>query len=261
MSDCIETALRHLADDDNLTRLEAELEGKAKAGPSQEWLLRMAELEDGCCTSVGGLAVTLGEKAVRNLEVVDDYLIDADTGEVLQHLGKPDFRIDSESAAEWVLEKRADAESRIVALKAKRDAVLANIDREIRHHEGRVKALDYRFGAELEQFARTRLTGKRRTWACAYGSVAFKRQAARWRWTPDGKAAALEYARRHHPGLVRVKTVEDVPFDGLESFLEGFGITAERLYDENEPEIVRDLARVVEFVPEGEKVTISTGVK
>lgn len=28
--------------------------------PSEEWLLRMAELEDGGCTSVGGLAHDLG---------------------------------------------------------------------------------------------------------------------------------------------------------------------------------------------------------
>lgn len=29
-------------------------------GPSKEWLIKMAEIEDGKCTSVGGLAVECG---------------------------------------------------------------------------------------------------------------------------------------------------------------------------------------------------------
>lgn len=228
MSTCddeaIESGLRHLAADDNLARLEAELSGHTE------------------------------------YEVIDGYRIGPD-GEVLEFMSEPRFAIDSESAAEWVLEKRQDEEARIVALKAKREAILANLDREIRHHEGRVKALDYRFGPELEAFARTRLSGKRRTWTCPYGSVAFRKQAAKWRWADGGKERAIEWARQHKATAIKSEVREWVEFDAIKSVIDGHDLTTGDLYNEDAVEWIRDLARVVEFVPEGEKVTISTGVK
>lgn len=36
-------------------------------GPSKEWLLKMAELEDGKCTSVGGLLCDLGDRLANVL--------------------------------------------------------------------------------------------------------------------------------------------------------------------------------------------------
>lgn len=230
MSTCddIETGLRQLAADDNLATLEAELSGHAE------------------------------------YEVIDGYRIGPD-GEVLEFVGEPRFAIDSESAAEWVLEKRQDEESRIVALKAKREAILANLGREIKHHEGRVRALDYRFAAELEAFARTRLSGKRRTWTCPYGSVAFRHTKARWTWSdaPDAKERAVRWAKENwtpeliaKQGIVRTR-LEEVPvLDAITRMVETL---------EKSPggwdEVRQATWTFLSYVPEGETVKIETGVK
>lgn len=262
MSECdIEAGLQDLADADNLGRLEAEL--GAKAAPSEEWILRMAEKEGNGCTSVGGLAIALGEPAIRNVEIVDGYLIDSLTGEVLEYVGEPRFSIDSEDKAEWAMHKRMDAVREVESLKAKRRAILDNLDRQIRQAEGRVRALDYRFGEDLTAFARTRLSGKRRSWACPYGTVAFRRTKARWTWSdaPDAKERAVRWAYEHFnelaesEGLVRV-TVSQAPM--LAAITEKLECLEEQGAGE---EIKQASWAFLSFVPEGETVKIETGVK
>lgn len=235
--------------------------------PSREWLLRMADKEDALAnmsTSVGGLAISLGEPAVRETEVVDGYLIDSRTGEVLEYVGRPEFHVTDDSAAEWVLERRGEIEADLAAIRARREAILANLDRLEREQAARLKAWDWRFAGELEQFARGRLEGgRKRTWQCPFGSVAIRKTPARWTWAdaPDAKERAVEWARENWTpelikaqGIVRTK-VEEVPV------LDKIVGMVETLEKAGSMEDVREATfAFLSYVPEGEAVTIKTGV-
>ena len=230
MSECdIEAGLQDLADADNLGRLEAEL----------------------------------GALAADECEIIDGYRIGQD-GEVLEYVGEPRFAIDSEDKAEWAMHKRMDAVREVESLRAKRRAILDNLDRQIRQAEGRVRALDYRFGEDLTAFARTRLSGKRRSWACPYGTVAFRRTKARWTWSdaPDAKERAVRWAKENwtpelieKQGIVRTR-VEEVPvLDAITRMVE----TLEKS-PEGWEEVRQATWTFLSYVPEGETVKIETGV-
>lgn len=194
----------------------------------------------------------------RETEVVDGYLIDSRTGEVLEYVGRPEFHVTDDGSAEWVLERRGEIEADLAAILARREAILANLDRLEREQAARLKAWDWRFAGELEQFARGRLEGgRKRTWQCPFGSVAIRKTPARWTWAdaPDAKERAVDWADRHHPQLV-VETVErKVPLDRLKD-------AAVLHCSQVGGEIVdyTEVARFLSYVPESEKVTINTGV-
>lgn len=195
---------------------------------------------------------------IRETEVVDGYLIDSRTGEVLEFVGRPEWRIDSDDKAEWVLERRGEIEADLAAVRARREAILANLDALERKHAGRLRALDFRFEGELEAFARSKLAGgKAKTWRCPYGTVAIRKVPGRWTWADvaDAKDKAVEWADRHHPHLV-VETVErKVPLDKLK---DAAVLHCSQVGDE----IVdyTEVARFLSWVPEAEKVHIKTGV-
>lgn len=97
--------------------------------------------------------------------------------------------------------------------------------------------------------------------AVPYGTVAIRKVPGGWKWTKDGKDKALAWAKNHAINLIRTKTTEDVPFEGIQTLLDAkVGNRVEALYDETSPQHVRDLAAVVEFAPDRETVTIKTGV-
>jgi hypothetical protein len=137
--------------------------------------------------------------------VIDGFIVGIETGDVygLAEQTK-EFTVDSATAAEWVLEKLSEAEGRVVGLKAELAGVQERFASRIKEQERRSEWLRARFGPELEEFAKTQLDGKSRTWKGTYGSVAFRSTAAKVVALDQTKAVA--WAAKNCPDAV--KTVQ-----------------------------------------------------
>lgn len=79
----------------------------------------------------------------------------------------PSFHIDSEESANWLLRILGNLDAEEKRIKAQYEKRKAQIARE---REG----LMYRFGAEMEEFARQNLTGKRKSITLLQGTVGFR---------------------------------------------------------------------------------------
>ena len=137
--------------------------------------------------------------------IQDGYVIGVESGEVygLAEQTK-EFVVDSATAAEWVLEKLSEAEGRVVGLKAELAGVQERFASRIKEQENRANWLRARFGLELEEFAKSQLDGKSKTWKGVYGSVAFRSTPAKVVAIDQNKAVA--WAADNCPDAV--KTVQ-----------------------------------------------------
>ena len=167
----------------------------------------------------------------------DGYWVDSDTGEVLGHeelvtaeeviaalagnTVNPSFEVTDEASADWVLGKISEADGNIAGLKARKAAIIANFDTQIKEQERRKSWLLVRFMADLERFAKSALeNAKSRTLTLAYGKLSFRKMPGRIEARDE--AQAIEWARVHAP--LAVKTVESLlmmPLKGMESSLPG----------------------------------------
>jgi hypothetical protein len=147
--------------------------------------------------------------AERRTEVDEDgYLYDLDTGEVLDFVGKLPFRPDTRESADWVLSKMADAEGRIVAVNARRRALLANLERQEKEAAARLEWLHRRFDAELAEFTRKDLAGKKaKTLVLDHGRIGFRTSKGTNRITDMPRAVAWMRAEGYAHA---VKVVESV---------------------------------------------------
>ena len=91
----------------------------------------------------------------EHIERSDGIYYDRATGEILElDTRLPErFVIDSESAADWAIERRVNLTSEIARLKAKRADIVARIDAEIARYERRVDGWDRRFLAPITEWA------------------------------------------------------------------------------------------------------------
>jgi hypothetical protein len=145
----------------------------------------------------------------RVTDVVDGYLVDSETGEVLglEKLPKEEFKVDSESAAEWVLNKMLEAESDVAAVDSSpfvihARTVLQNAEKLKKEKQGRVDWLHKRFDAELGAFARIQLANKKgRTFKAVVGSIALRKVVGGLRVKDE--AAALRVAKMCYPHAVK----------------------------------------------------------
>ena len=175
---------------------------------------------------------------------VDGYLIDPETGEVVGHVDGA-FQVDDLGSAEWVMEKMLTEDIEIAALEKRLEVIAANLDSMKKDRERRRKWLEYRFGDELEDFARQNLPEKGKTWKCAYGRVSFRTTNARV--GVNDETLAINFLRPIAPDAI--KTTEKVLVSAL-------------------PEHIKQKALDgglkkwgFEVVPGGESVTIKTGVE
>jgi hypothetical protein len=106
--------------------------------------------------------------------VIDGCIFDAETGECLGVWEKPAFHVTDQRTAEWVLEKVSGYDADIAALDARLNALKENMEAMRRDLKQRRDGLVYRFGPELEKFAKDNLPAGKKTWVCPYGSVAFR---------------------------------------------------------------------------------------
>ncbi len=115
------------------------------------------------------------ESAVREI-VVGEYVLDADTGEILGLAGvKEDFTVTDEKSADWVLEKLMDSETNAARLEMKLRAITENLTAQIKAEQNRQKYLRFRFGPSLEHFARQALQGKKiKTLTLTFGKLSLR---------------------------------------------------------------------------------------
>lgn len=120
-------------------------------------------------------------QAEPNIEVIDGYRIDIDTGEVLGYAEEPpEFTVHDEDSANWVLGKMLDAESQLAAIETSAEvirarAVLENAAKLRKEQERKLSWWHKRFDNELGEFARKRLEGqKTKTLKTLLGSISLR---------------------------------------------------------------------------------------
>lgn len=136
--------------------------------------------------------------------VVDGYLVDAETGEIVGVVPpKPGFSVDSAEAAEWVLQKLTDCDVEIASLKAREQAILANLAAMKRTQEQRKASLLFRFEGELVEFAKSNLPHGKKTFTTPYGSVGFKAHGLSVSVDKAQSEKALEWGKEHCPECLK----------------------------------------------------------
>lgn len=133
----------------------------------------------------------LSKELTSTIEI-DGNVYDSDTGEHLGVVGKPEFHVIDQASAEWVLEKMAALDSDILAIEARLKALSENLGVMKAEKERNRAGLLYKFGPELEHFAKENLPNGKKTWTCPYGSVSFRSTSGGLR--VKDKDAALEIA-------------------------------------------------------------------
>ena len=176
-------------------------------------------------------------------DVIDGELWDEETGE---YAGPASGWIKGDESPEdlalLVMRKRMDIEATLQAERAKMDAIIENARKMVAKHEARMIWLENRYDAQLQDYALSQLprkadgTLKVKTWACPYGTVAFRTVAEKVRVVDEEQAVA--YCLKHDPEAVKTKHTI------LVSKLTG--LTA------------GDLPPGTEIIPASESVTIKT---
>lgn len=111
----------------------------------------------------------------------DGFEIDAQ-GEVLGFVGKPEsfamkevFRPTTRDSVEWVLKKIGDCESKIDASERRLKVLKSNLEKQIKREKGRLEFLHMRFDADLIEFAKKDLEGRKgKTCQLDQGKIAFR---------------------------------------------------------------------------------------
>lgn len=149
------------------------------------------------------------------------------------------FEVNSREAAEWVLDKMADADAAAIAIKARKAAFLENIDKQMNAVVNRHRYLVGRFQPDLQAWAERELAiTKRKSITLDNGTLKFSACGGGIKVLDE--EAALEWARDF--AATAIKKTETV----LVSLL---------------PEGVDLPVTLFERVPKGANFKITTGVK
>jgi hypothetical protein len=182
--------------------------------------------------------------------VMDGYIVDAATGEVLGLLEDDTFMVTSPDAADWVLKKIAGEEAAIVALDVQEQAILTNIARLRKQFQARVKFLHWKFDAQLEALARDQLAVKKgrpsKTYTLPHGSIVFRNVPESY--AVEDMESAVEFVEAIEPELVTIKIEKRVTSAQARHAAELAGLT-----DLDVPGL--------KVNPAYEKVTIATGIE
>ncbi len=182
---------------------------------------------------------------LQQTTVIDGIIYDSETGECLGTV-KPEFHVTDQASAEWVLEKASALDQDIAGLTARKNALIANMDVMIKEKSNQKAGLLYRFGPELEHFAKENLPKGKKTWTCPFGSVGFRATQAKIEVQDEERAMA--WAKQFAPEAIKVKESllkSLIPDDLITKFLDDpTGADAEGFT----------------VVPAGESATIKTGI-
>jgi hypothetical protein len=132
-------------------------------------------------------------EAPRELELIGDEYYDKETGEFVGLKVDDGFKVKDQGSMEWVLEKKLSYETNLRAEEARIDAILANYEKMRKKAESKLRWFEARFLPEVEEYAKTQLTGKSKFIECPYGRVSFRTKKGGVRITDKEKA--LSYAK------------------------------------------------------------------
>ena len=144
-------------------------------------------------------------------QIVDNFVVDQDgvvLGEVVT-----EGAIASQEALEVVLERMADVESQLVALKAKHEAIIENCRKLEVKKASYLAYLKSVYNAPIEAYAKSRLEGqKSRTLTTPYGQVSFRTVKGGLKVSDKG----LALATAHKLGMVEaIKVTEEFQISKL----------------------------------------------
>ena len=171
-------------------------------------------------------------------QIVDNFVVDLDgviLGEVVT-----DGAIASQEALEVVLERMADVESQLVALKTKHEAIIENCRKLEVKKASYLAYLKSVYSNPIEAYAKSRLEGqKTKTLTTPYGQVSFRTVKGGLKVSDKG----LALATAHKLGMVEaIKVTEE------------FQIS--KLTDEQRDAIATTLPEGFEMVPDRETMSI-----
>lgn len=174
----------------------------------------------------------MSEPATReNVIHEDGFRIDAETGEVLDlydypanvgaklanTLGGQPWQPETHDDADWLLEKMSVIDGDILALEARKEALVRHMDAQIAGKRRRRDFLVWRFGPALAEFARRTLesTGnKGRTVHLTHGTVGFRKSRATVQILDMD--AAVKWAEANAPdALIVTKKVNKTDIAGV----------------------------------------------
>ena len=107
--------------------------------------------------------------------IIDNSVVDQDTGEVLGNAISDAGEISSQTALEAILEKIADVEGRLTAQQLRHQAILENCRKLEVRTASYLAYLKAQYEPHIEAYAKTRLEGqKSKTLTTPFGSVSFR---------------------------------------------------------------------------------------
>lgn len=138
--------------------------------------------------------------------ILEGFCYSKETGELLYPAEKEGFKVDDQRSAEWLGEKLMGLDADIAALELQKQAVCQNVDRMIadkkRHRDG----MTFRYGAQLEAYAKANLPKGKRTWTCPFVSVAFRTVKAGFKSIVDMKSQnAIDWAETNCPQAIKTE--------------------------------------------------------
>lgn len=169
-----------------------------------------------------------------NYKIIDNLVVDADSGEVLGN-AITEGVIDSHSSLEAVLEKIGEVEARLAAQQLRHQAILENcrkLEVKTALYLAYLKGI---YNAPIEAYAKTRLEGqKSKTLTTPYGSVSFRTVKGGLKVTDKGMALTTA----HKLGMMeaikvtkefQISRLTDEQRDALATTLpEGFEMVADK---------------------------------
>ena len=167
--------------------------------------------------------------------VIDGYIVDVETGEIVGVESPEGFAVRDEDSAKWVLERFLDSDANI----AKAEAVVRNAQAILKRAKSRREWLERRFLPELAEYAKANLPKGSKTYSTEYGAVSFRATAAKLKVVDEGQA--LSWAKQNAPEAVKVE--ESILVSKLPKGL------------------VEDAPQGFEVVEAGESVSVKTGVE
>lgn len=196
------------------------------------------------------------ETLQSNTEVIDGFIVDTETGEVLGFVEQPtEFLVTDEDSCNWVLKKMLKVEADIMSIDNSADvlaadAVLRNATALRRVKEKRLEYLHKRFDAELGEYARGQLQGKKeRTFKTIFGAIALRFVKGGLRVAD--KTLALRWATTAAPDAIKV--TEEFQISQLSAAQKEEIV--KRLNAEADPNLA-----AFKIEPDRETIAVTTGV-
>ena len=139
--------------------------------------------------------------------IVDGYIVDAETGEVIGLAQKEEFRVKDEDSFRWVMQKILESESKIAAIDNSAEykqaqAIIANADSMKKDAQRRLEWLLARFTNEIAEYAKPQLVKGSRSLKTMFGTVAFRTKKGGLK--VSNEELAIQWAERNAPSAIKI---------------------------------------------------------